>query len=32
VISASRKFNIGLSPDLFTFGTMPTITRQGEVN
>ena len=32
VISASRKFNMGLSPGLFTFGTMQTITRQGEVN
>jgi len=32
VISASRKFNMGLSPGLFTFDTMQTILRQGEVN
>jgi len=31
VISASRKFNMGLSPSLFTFDTMQTIIRQGEL-
>ena len=32
VITTTRQFNSGLSPSLFTFGTMQTITRQGEIN
>lgn len=31
VISASRRFNMGLSPSLFTFDTMQTITRQEDL-
>lgn len=31
VITTTRKFNNGLSPSLFTFDTLQTITRQGEV-
>jgi hypothetical protein len=31
VLSVSRKFNIGLTPSLFTFDTMQMINRQGEV-
>lgn len=31
VITTTRQFNNGLSPSLFTFDTLQTITRQGEV-
>ncbi|MBI4529786.1 MAG: DUF1329 domain-containing protein [Deltaproteobacteria bacterium] len=31
VITASRQFNIGLSPDLFTFATLQSINRLGEI-